>query len=477
MRVLYLWGLMALLLSSMLLAAPLAREVKETKVADFDLATLTNSHLKIPQSILLMILYPSSDYRHFFYRKTEGEKSYLVRDGVAGASHDEVIFLSTPFTPDYHFYCWLRDGEQWTMLFDNKEYHVAAPAMLTPFVSPDGKHIAYIARRGKDERCVLLDGVEGNWYGFNILAPVFSSDSQHLAYGARTKQGHWVLVVDGKEIPGEEDAIVISTTFSPDSQHCAVVLRVKGQYCVQIDGVRGKAYDCIEQFSYTALGKPRFMAKTGNRWALITGDEERELPGYAGGLVISDDGKHLAYLSGPPLQTAVVTDGITGPTYKIIERGTLAINCDGHSRYLALTAKDSVAVIDGKETAMGKYFSSPIISPDGKRQARQEIIDYQVKIVTDGVDGTLYNCVSTPVFSPDSRHLAYFADQGDRTMLVIDGQEGKGYEALIAPRLNSLHRKLFQILSGGADLFVNDHQVRYLVYQDKAIYCVEETLK
>ena len=105
--------------------------------------------------------------------------------------------------------------------------------------------------------------------------------------------------------------------------------------------------------------------------------------------------------------------------------------------------------------------------------------------MADGVDGTLYDYISTPIFSPDSRHLAYFARRGDQTMLVLDGQESPACEAVVAPRLSGRRpmnpmadpTPLTPFLSGGARLFVSATQVRYLIYRDKALYSVEETLR
>jgi len=486
MRVLYLWGLMALLLSSTLLAAPFAREVKETKIADFDATIFPNPQQAPLQWLLPDKLFPSRDFRHVMYLKNDGEKSCLVRDGVAGAWHEQIYLQPTSFTPDGHFYCWMRDGAQWTLIFDDREYHTSYSPELTPFISPDGKHIAFSCLRAKNGRCIVLDGVEGKWYSIDNTMPsvVFSPDGQHLAYSART-EGHWILVVDGKELPGNAKDI-ISMTFSPDSQHCVAVVQQNNQDYLQIDDERGKAYDRIEQLSFTPAGKPRFVAKTGDRWALINGDEERELPGYTRGLVMSADGKHIAYQSDSQHKTAMIIDGVTGPAYRSISFMLNVFTADNHTRYTA--EKDDgkwVLVVDGKEMSFAEGFVMPGTSPDRKHKARQVAVERQGKVVVDGVDGALYDFVSTPIFSPDSQHVAYFARSGNQTLLVIDGQDGKPYDAVIAPSINRAHvvntdadpNYQSPLLFGGDGLFVNDHQVRYLAYRDKAIYCVEETLK
>ena len=50
--------------------------------------------------------------------------------------------------------------------------------------SPDGKHLAYAARRGAVWRMVL-DGQEGPEFA-GVALPIFSPADQHLVYFART---------------------------------------------------------------------------------------------------------------------------------------------------------------------------------------------------------------------------------------------------------------------------------------------------
>jgi len=483
MRCISSWGLIILLLSSTLCAAPLIRDRTESKIIAIDLAGHPNpEHGQTQWTLLTAQLHPSADMRHIVYTHSVGEKSCLVRDGANGPWHDMVYLQPDSFTANGHFYAWLRDGEQWTLVFDEKEYHALKPAVMTPLISPDSKHIAYFASQGNRGDCVVLDGVEGKCYA-QIVRPFFSPDSRHLGYAAWTGW-HWVLVVDGKELPGEAES-VDGCCFSPDSRHFAAALRSKGKSVLQIDGVPGKAYDSLEQFSYTANGLLRFVAKTGDRLLMVTGSEERDIPGYSHELVLSADGKHIAYLSGSFRKLAAVIDGVTGPDYLDIRLGANPFTPDGHVRYLAFKADGWVAVIDGKELPVGADPIMPVLSPDGKRQARQVAMGHQAKMVVDGVDGVLYDYISTPIFSPDSRHLAYFACRSEQTMLVIDGQEGQGYDAVVAPRLYGRRpmkahadpTPISPILSGGAGLFTGANRVSYLIYRDKAVYLVEEMLR
>ncbi len=87
-------------------------------------------------------------------------------------------------------------------------------------VSPDSKHVAYVARRG-GKQLVVVDGVEGKEYdriGQGTL--VFSPDSKRVAYGARRGDKQLVVVdgVEGKEYDGIGQGTLV---FSPDSKRVA----------------------------------------------------------------------------------------------------------------------------------------------------------------------------------------------------------------------------------------------------------------
>src|SRR5208337_3317324 len=116
----------------------------------------------------------------------------------------------------------------------------AAPLLFV--VSPDGRHVAYVAQ-AEDKQFVVIDGKKGKHYDGIGRAIVFSPDSRRVAYIAIIgKKG--VVVVDGKE-EKPYDAIGSNFTFSPDSKRFAYAAGIKNKGLVVIDGKEETHYDLI----------------------------------------------------------------------------------------------------------------------------------------------------------------------------------------------------------------------------------------
>ena len=63
--------------------------------------------------------------------------------------------------------------------------------------SPDGKHVAYAAKKGA-KAVVVLDGREGPEFDqIGVSYVLFSPDGAHTGYTAQSG-GKWMAVVDGK---------------------------------------------------------------------------------------------------------------------------------------------------------------------------------------------------------------------------------------------------------------------------------------
>jgi WD40 repeat protein len=104
--------------------------------------------------------------------------------------------------------------------------------------SPDGKHIAFAAKRG-DYWFAVVDGVEGRRYDAISEGLIqFSPDGQHFAYAG--KQGTtYVTVKDNVEIEKCYE-MVTGLTFSPDSKHLVYWGKRGEKYYLVLDGIESK---------------------------------------------------------------------------------------------------------------------------------------------------------------------------------------------------------------------------------------------
>jgi len=158
----------------------------------------------------------------------------------------------------------------------------------------------------------------------------------------------------------------------------------------------------------------------------------------AGSLVISPDGRHLAYVSKAGNKKRVVADGVLQPEFDDIPEAGLteagktpAIRFSPDSQQVAYVAKigNGMAVmLDGKP---GKICDKIIVgrflfSPDSKHVAVVSEVGEKNKerVVLDSAEGVIYDYIEDllPRFSKDSQHLFYIARTGDQAFLIKDGK-------------------------------------------------------
>jgi hypothetical protein len=207
-----------------------------------------------------------------------------------------------------------------TALWPN--YH----GVSSPDLSADGKHVAYAARRDKDDMTVVADGEAGPTFSFIYGGAYYSPNGKHLAYVARKLDGGVCLVVDGKclgaSIPAEGMDTVSSIVINDDGTHGSFVGVWGGYWYDQggtkrarrraiVDGIPAKEYDCIRISDVT----------------------------------ITRDGKHHGYAvhdwNGSSL---VVVDGVEGKRYDEVIYGQLEAKDDNTLTYIARTGKKYVRV-------------------------------------------------------------------------------------------------------------------------------------
>ncbi|MFH1009684.1 MAG: hypothetical protein V1784_00440, partial [bacterium] len=132
-------------------------------------------------------------------------------------------------------------------------------------------------------------------------------------------------------------------------------------------------------------------------------------------VVVSPDGRRVAYVARRRDKQVVVVDGQEGKEYDKIGILSLEFSPDGKRvAYRALRGDKQLVVVDGQE---GKEYNEigegdPIFSSDATYL--DSVLDkFQQR---------------TPIFSPDGKRFAYRAQRGYMHLVVVDGQEGKEYD-------------------------------------------------
>jgi hypothetical protein len=132
----------------------------------------------------------------------------------------------------------------------------------------------------------------------------------------------------------------------------------------------------------------------------------------------------------------VVLDGLKGPEYLAIQKGTLVFSPDGKRlAYVFCRGTETLAhrALSVDEMEGKLYDQIPtgtiVFSPDSTRVAYIAERERTLGVVADGQEGNGYeSLLPEVVFSPDSRRVAYVARRGGRWLSVIDGLEGKDHD-------------------------------------------------
>ncbi|MBV9928461.1 MAG: hypothetical protein JOZ96_25825 [Acidobacteria bacterium] len=329
---------------------------------------------------------------------------------------------------------------------------------VRPWVSPDRRHVAYIAKAAGGE-AAFVDGRMGKTYPAVANDPLsesgtgnpftFSRDGR-AAYVAdfskdRSARGPRRVVLDGAEGPSFDYIWSGGLHFSDDGRHFGYRAERGGKQFVILDGVEYGPYDDAFAPSfreYEGRGLVfAFDATRGGRQLLVVNGKEFDAEDPKGRELffgeqarapheVVREGKHWIVWEGHEV----------GPFDEEIGLSFLHAAPRGGGWLVAFEAKrggKQVAVVDGVEGRPYDYVGDIYISPGAAHTlypARRA--DGEAFIVYDGEEGPTYSNVEiegfdVKPFSPDGRHYFYTASRGEgydsKQYVVADGREGRPY--------------------------------------------------
>ncbi|MBN2509208.1 MAG: hypothetical protein JXB03_02985, partial [Spirochaetales bacterium] len=148
-------------------------------------------------------------------------------------------------------------------------------------------------------------------------------------------------------------------------------------------------------------------------------------------IIMSRDGKHIAYPAFSGGSWKMVHDGVESPFgFDEIPPGAVSISDDGTVLAYAARTGDEWMVLRNREPVREKYgpVEQVLLSPDGTRLCFVTVKGEKRAVVQDGSIGPLFDRVSGLVFSPDGSRLAYKAEENGQRFVVVDGVRGSGWD-------------------------------------------------
>ena len=349
--------------------------------------------------------------------------------------------------------------------------------------SPDSKrtgYVALIAGKGGGNEAVVLDGKEGT-KGYSSIrpGPVFSPDSQHYACICRLSASSFanVTLIDGREGREQHDNFAWELTFTPDSQRVVYGVRIGENYRMREESLDGSQRierqhgpaRLIGNFFHGPAGQVGYIAREGEKqFVFYDGKEDTNRFDEIQQLIVSDDGKHVAYIAEPSgFDDVAVIDGKPGKVYggfDSISKGSLRLSPDGsRAGYSVQKSREAYVVLDGKDEKAYVGVMGLVFSPDNKRVAYTAIAGNKKWLtVIDGKEGAAYDALGTPGFSPDSKSVVMGAKLGNREFILLNGQPQingiaqKGYQQTSGPQFSPDGQRLVYLAKAGGKWLVVD---------------------
>ncbi|RJP37494.1 MAG: hypothetical protein C4548_14265, partial [Desulfobacteraceae bacterium] len=375
----------------------------------------------------------SPDGNHWAAIVQSGGKARVMLNTQMGREFDLVYAVA--FSPDSMKLAYIvRQGEKF-FVYVNQDR--SPPFAFVDYrqglmFSPDSEDLVYVASVDGKTGSLIKNGEPGEAYD-EIKHVTFSPDGRRLAYAAR-KGVQWRLVENDKKSPGYRD--IISVRFSPDSKHLVCVVHGDDAAFVVLNGQKSESYRYI-------AGNPIF-SNDGKRLAYMVLEENRgnmsmrmvvdnqtgPLFDNIGLYLFSQDGKQFAYMAEIEKKGMLMHNGKAHASYEAL--GIPVFSPDGRRLAHPAFQNQQWFMVDNGEKGQGfDHIEPPIFCPSGERMAyiagnvAAKPEDRFVAVVSDGHIVGKHEWADLLTFSPDGRHLAYAAAEKGEAFLVIDAQKGK----------------------------------------------------
>ncbi len=290
-----------------------------------------------------------------------GDKDWMVSiGGKDGRTYRAIDWLTFDQQGSRIAYA-ARERSRWKVVVGTREH--GDHEQVDHFVFGAGGRFAYAARSGMHWRVVTQAGEQDETWE-QIGWPIFSPDGRRLAYPAR-RGTDWVVVADGK--PGAGFDLVDRPVFSPDGSELAYTAQQGGRAYVVRAGRKSSGYDRVNWPTYGPKGRRFAFAAQDGDGAFLMIDGKRQ-PNHTAvdWPVFSDDGRSVAYRAHDGQRWAIVQDGKTLGSYAVVGRPIFA---PGGAQVAFAASKDGRwRVVAGKaESADFDWVGAIRFSQDGRR--------------------------------------------------------------------------------------------------------------
>jgi hypothetical protein len=380
------------------------------------------------------------------------------------AVHQPDVTLAFTASPDVRRLAWLELADaRYRVVLDGRAIASWPRAAALTF-SPDGQHLAYIARLDPTpdasvEYTVVVDGREHGRY-ISVQAPVLDLEARNVGFTAQERYGPTVAVVNGVAQSDNDTAVTGTVRVSRSGGRFAYVERNDARMRVVADGVPHPWYDFVSPASLTFSPDGRHLGYVaGNSFPLFI------LDGSAVGE--SEAALSLAFDSAGSAVAWTINDGLRWRLRarypgRVIDRELeevpLSLLFSPGGEHLAMTLRrplgTTLVTLDDSVVAEPDGAKGLCFSADGKTLAWAEAVKGGWRIVAGGRASQRFADVWFLTLSPDGKHYACVVRAKRRFDVVFDGEAVGRYDDLVSG---------FAFEPGGELRFMARRRDRYLL--------------
>ena len=411
------------------------------------------------------------------YRARQGSRWFVVVDDRRGPEFDRVG--SPVFSPDgRQLAYWARQGKKEFIVLDDRKGPTFDGAGF-PVFSPDGGQVAYRAREGN--RWFVLRGAEKGpafddigYYtapdtgrGSDIADVVFSPDGRQLAYAAR-RGAQWFIVRDGQ--PGPAFDHVGLPVFGPDGR-LAHRARQNDREFILLAGQKGPEFDFVGNPVFSPDGREvAYWAQQGEAEFILHGERKGPTFAQVGAPVFDRNGRQVVYWAmrkehtqaepspdGDIRKEFIMYGERKGPEFDAIESpvfhphtGQIAYRVRQRNKEFVMLGDRKGPEFDFADSSRSRPLA---FTPDARQLAYRAKQDGKEFILLGENKGPSFDEVGNPVFSPDGGRLAYRARLGGQAspqwLMVVSALENRKTAAgaqAIAPWTVPFTKRVPQLL-------------------------------
>ena len=308
-----------------------------------------------------------------------------------------------------------------------KDFGSVSKAGQRLWISPNGKHVAYILKRNGKES-IVYDDVKGPDFDELSSNPVFSRDSKRLGYQV-INGGARFIVIAGQADKPQPTPQAGRAVYAPVGKGIAYGAQGDKDSWVVRDGKEGPHYADVSVGRFSPDGKRLYYIATDDKkgqFAILDGVAGRRYE-YVGMGVFSPDSKRLAYIARRGGKTTVVCDGKEGVFRdETVHYPLFSPDGKGLAYWIRTRTKGRPKLsVVWNEKVIAHVNSDPqmVFSPDGKELAWG---GYRGDVYRCGKEAVMiasgHDAASRPAFSPDGKHMAYAVGKDMKWRIYVDGK-------------------------------------------------------